>query len=67
MSPRDGVWRVERALQARVGSRAAEVMHKRSKHLAGLSPHEVANAPNGDRIVLAELDNIALQARRVGR
>jgi hypothetical protein len=56
------VWRVERALRARVGDRAAELMHKKTKHLANLSPREVAQAPNGDRIVLAELENIVLQA-----
>ena len=58
----DGVWRVERALRAKVGDRATELLHRKTKHLADLSPHEVAQAPNGDRIVLAELDNIVLQA-----
>ena len=58
----DGVWRVERALRAKVGDRATELLRRKTKHLADLSPHEVAQAPNGDRIVLAELDNIVLQA-----
>ena len=44
--------------------RATEVLHKKTRHLADLSPHEVAQAPSGDRIVLAELDNIVLQASR---
>jgi hypothetical protein len=57
-----GIWRVERALQEKVGARAQEVMHKKTKFLAGLTPHQVAQAPNGDRIVLAELDRIVLQA-----
>jgi hypothetical protein len=57
----DRVSRVERALRAKVGDRAAAVMHRKTRHLADLSPHEVAQAPNGDRIVLAELDNIVLQ------
>ena len=57
----DGVWRVERASRAKVGDRAAVLMHKKTRHLANLTPHELAQAPNGDRIVLAELDNIVLQ------
>ena len=57
------VWRVERALRAKVGDRATEVLHNKTRHLADLSPHEVAQAPSGDRIVLAELVNIVLQAR----
>jgi hypothetical protein len=61
----DGVWRVEKALRAKVGDRAAELMHKRSRHLANLTPHEVAQAPAGERIVLAVLEKIALQAGRV--
>jgi hypothetical protein len=60
----NGIWRVERALQARVGARTDEIMHKKTRHLANLSPHEVAQTPNGDRIVLAELDKIVLQAGR---
>jgi hypothetical protein len=39
-------------------------MHSRSKHLGNLTPHEVAQAPNGARIVLAELNKIALQTLR---
>jgi hypothetical protein len=42
--------------------RATEVLHKKTRHLANLSPHEVAQSPSGDRIVFAELDNIVLQA-----
>ena len=61
MTNSDGVWRVERALRAKVGDRAAVLMHKKTRHLANLTPHELAQAPNGDRIVLAELDNIVLQ------
>ena len=62
--PSDGVFRVEKAFQAAVGERTAELMHRRTKHLANLTPHQVAQAPSGARIVLAELDNILLQARR---
>jgi len=58
----EGIWRVEVALRSKVGDRAAELMHKKTRHLANLSPHEVAQAPNGERIVLAELDKIVLQA-----
>ena len=64
MSTIFGVWRVERALQEKVGPRAQQLMHKKTKFLAGLTPHQVAQVPNGDRIVLAELDRIALQASR---
>jgi hypothetical protein len=60
----DGVFRVEKALEAAVGHRTAEVMHRRTRHLANLTPHQVAQAPSGARIVLAELDNIVLQTRR---
>jgi hypothetical protein len=60
----DGVWKVETALRAAVGGRANELMHSRSKHLGNLTPHEVARAPNGHRIVLAELNKIALQSLR---
>ena len=60
----DGVFRVEKALKAAVGERATEVMHRHTRHLANLTPHQVAQAPNGARIVLAELDNIVLAARR---
>jgi len=61
------VERVERALQAKVGERvAAMVMHKRSRYLADLTPYEMALAPHGDRIVLAELDNIARHIRGSG-
>jgi hypothetical protein len=35
-------------------------MHKKTKFLTGLTPHQVARVPNGDRIVLAELDGIML-------
>jgi hypothetical protein len=62
--PSDGVFRVEKALKEAVGERTAELMHRRTKHLANLTPHQVAQAPNGARIVLAELDNIILQAQR---
>jgi hypothetical protein len=48
-------------LRAKVGDRAAVLMHEKTRHLANLTPHELAQAPNGDRIVLAELDNIVLQ------
>ena len=58
----DGTRRVRNALEASVGDRAKALMHKRSKHLANLTPHEVALAPSGVRVVLAELDNIILQA-----
>jgi hypothetical protein len=59
----DGVRRVESELRARVGDRSLAVMHKKTKHLANLTPDQVARAPNGVRIVLAELDNIVLQAK----
>ena len=58
----NAVERVERALRARIGDRAAEVLTKRSRYLAGLSPYEMIQAPHGDRVVLAELDNIVRQA-----
>jgi hypothetical protein len=59
----DGVWRVERTLRSAVGDQAKLLMHRRSRHLANLTPHEVASDPYGERIVLAELDNIVRQAR----
>ena len=59
----DGIQRIERELQARMGDRSTAVMHKKTKHLANVTPHQVARTPNGARIVLAELDNIVLQAR----
>jgi hypothetical protein len=59
----DGVWRVEKALRSAVGDRAKILMHRRSKHLADLTPFEVAQEPHGARIVLLELDNIVRQAR----
>jgi hypothetical protein len=60
--PKDGVWRVEAALNKAIGRQAKALMHRRSRHLANLTPHEVAQAPHGDRIVLAELDNFVRQA-----
>ncbi len=59
----DGVWRVEKALRLQLGDRAKTLMHRRSKHLANLTPFEVAEQPHGARIVLVELDNIVRQAR----
>ena len=59
----DGVWRVEKALRLALGDRAKSLMHRRSKHLANLTPFEVAQEPHGARIVLVELDNIVRQAR----
>ena len=59
----DGVWRVEKALRSALGDRAKSLMHRRSKHLANLTPFEVASDPYGERIVLTELDNIVRQAR----
>jgi hypothetical protein len=56
------VERVERAFRAKVGDRAPELMKKRSRYLADLPPYEMAQAPHGDRVVLAELDNIVLRA-----
>ena len=61
----DGASRIERALREKVGDRANEVMHKRTKYLANLTPFEIAQAPNGDRIVLAELDKIVLQSAMI--
>jgi hypothetical protein len=61
--PDDGVWRVEAALKAAVGARAKELMHRRSRHLAEMTPLELASMPGGDRIVLAEVDKIALQLK----
>jgi hypothetical protein len=61
-APVNAVERVERALRARGGYRAAEVLRKRSRYLAGLSPYEMVQAPHGDRVVLAELENIVRQA-----
>jgi galactose mutarotase-like enzyme len=34
----DGVWRVEKALEASVGDHAKLLMHKRTRHLANLTP-----------------------------
>jgi hypothetical protein len=62
--PEDDVWRVEAALKKVVGERAKELMNGRSRHLANLTPHEVARMPGGARVVLAELDKIALQIHR---
>ena len=62
----DGVWRVEKALRSQLGDRAKTLMHQRSKHLANLTPFEVAQEPHGARIVLVELDNIVRQARHAG-
>ena len=47
-------------MQREVGPRAQQLMHKKTKFLTGLTPHQVARVPNGDRIVLAELDRIVL-------
>ena len=63
----DGPARVERALRRAIGDQGQQWMHRRSKHLADLTPYEVAQQRGGDRIVLAELDNIALQARGITR
>jgi hypothetical protein len=62
--PDDGVWRVEKALAAVAGDRVETLMHRRSRHLGGLTPHEVATVPGGARIVLAELNKILLQAQQ---
>jgi hypothetical protein len=62
----DGVWRVEKALRSQLGDRAKNLMHRRSKHLANLTPFEVAQEPHGARIVLIELENIVRQARHTG-
>jgi hypothetical protein len=64
---KDGVSKVEAALREAVGDQAAGLMHRRSKFLGNLSPHEVAQAPGGSRIVLAELPKLALQATKSGR
>lgn len=61
--PDDSVWRVEAILRSALGDRAKTVMQRRSKHLANLTPLEIAKDPCGERIVLAELDNIVRQAR----
>jgi hypothetical protein len=63
--PGDGVWRVEKALRAAVGDQAKSLLHRRSKHLANLTPFEVAREPYGARVVLAELENIIRQARHM--
>jgi hypothetical protein len=60
----DGPSRVEQAFQRALGEQGPRWLHRRSKHLANLTPYQVAQQRGGDRIVLAELDNIALQARR---
>jgi hypothetical protein len=44
--------------KAKLGDRTEEVMKKRSRYLADLTPYEMAQAPHGDRVVLAELENI---------
>jgi hypothetical protein len=62
----DGPARVEQALRRTIGDHGAQWLHRRSKHLANLTPYEVAQHRGGDRIVLAELDKIALQARGTG-
>jgi hypothetical protein len=36
---------VQRALRAKVGDRATEVMNKRSRYLAGLTLYDMARAP----------------------
>lgn len=59
----DGVWCVEKALRSAVGDRAESLMRRRSKHLANLTPFELAREPHGARVVLAELENIILQDR----
>ena len=56
------LWRVERAFRDLVGPRATELMHRPTKHLADLSPFEVAHTPAGARIVLTELPRIAAAA-----
>jgi hypothetical protein len=61
--PGDGVWRVEKAFRSALGDQAKSLMHKRSKHLANLTPFEVAREPHGARVVMAELENIIRQAR----
>jgi hypothetical protein len=64
MSGDANVWLVKAALEEAVGPRATELMHRRSKYLANLTPLEVAQQPGGARIVLAELDNLVIQAQR---
>lgn len=51
-------------MKAAVGERASKLMHRRSKHLGNLTPHELAQQPGGARIVLAELSKIAIQAEK---
>jgi hypothetical protein len=60
----EGVQKIETALRALVGGPVDKLMHSRSRHLGNLTPYEVAQAPNGHRIVLAELNKIALQTLR---
>ena len=64
--PGDGVWRVEKAFRSMVGDQAKSLMHRRSRHLANLTPFEIAREPHGARVVMAELENIIRQARHGG-
>jgi hypothetical protein len=61
--PGDGVWRVEKALRSAVGEQAERLMHRRSRHLANLTPFEMSQDPYGAQIVMSELENIICQAR----
>lgn len=63
MSTNTNVWLVSAALKEAAGDQATELMHKPSKHLANLTPHEVAQQPGGATIVLSELDDIINEAR----
>ena len=58
---------IELRLTQALGAAGAALMHRRSRYLADLTPHELAQDPHGARIVWAELHNIIRQAKQTGR
>ena len=59
----ESVAKVHAALRQAAGDRAEEILHRRSKHLANLTPHELAQSEPGARIVLKELDKILVSVQ----
>jgi hypothetical protein len=65
-TPEPNLQLVEAALAKAVDGRAKKLMKTRSRYLADLTPYEMAQTPAGARVVLAELDKIALEAYAQG-
>lgn len=63
----DSVAKVHEAIRQAAGERADSILHRRSKYLAELSPHELAQSEPGARIVMKELKNILASAEAARR